>query len=368
VRVKSEMGENLMTDKDVWIFGSGGFARRLHKDLSSAGVNVKGFLTSRSGQTSGDITSLDEVKDFSSPVYLGVFNHYDEPVEIESELLRRGFKTIIAPAQYFASPLAKEPNVYYLTGNREHLPSKEDIGRVSAMLADDESRLVLKGLTDYQRGGRMGSIKRSALANRQYLGTTLPEKYSDRWLTQELRWIDVGAFDGDTLRLLQDCRREAFAQDEFICIEPDTINFEKLREWTVKNRVKTVSLNVAAGSSDGWLQFESHGLLSSRATSDSYQSSNRDNLVPQVRLDTICGSWQPTHIKMDIEGAEMGALEGGITTIIKTRPRLAISLYHRPLDPIQIPNYLSERLSDYSWHIRCYGAHGYDTILYGIPN
>ena len=75
----------------------------------------------------------------------------------------------------------------------------------------------------------------------------------------------------------------------------------------------------------------------------------------------------PTHIKMDIEGAEMGALTGGAYTLIKHRPKLAISLYHRHRDIVEIPLYLMKLLPNYNWFIRCYGAHGYDTILYGIP-
>ena len=40
---------------------------------------------------------------------------------------------------------------------------------------------------------------------------------------------------------------------------------------------------------------------------------------------------------MDIEGSEMQALEGGIETVRRFRPRLAISLEHRPSDPDRIP-------------------------------
>lgn len=45
-------------------------------------------------------------------------------------------------------------------------------------------------------------------------------------------------------------------------------------------------------------------------------------------------------IKMDIEGAEMAALEGASQVISKFKPRLAISAYHKPEDLWEIPHKL----------------------------
>ncbi len=42
-------------------------------------------------------------------------------------------------------------------------------------------------------------------------------------------------------------------------------------------------------------------------------------------------------IKMDIEGSELGALRGAESTIRRWRPKLGISLYHRPEDFFSIP-------------------------------
>lgn len=73
-------------------------------------------------------------------------------------------------------------------------------------------------------------------------------------------------------------------------------------------------------------------------------------------------------IKMDIEGAETKALEGGIETIKRDRPQLAISIYHSISDFVNIPLYLHEELTNYTFHIGHYSPCTSETVLYAIPN
>ena len=69
------------------------------------------------------------------------------------------------------------------------------------------------------------------------------------------------------------------------------------------------------------------------------------------------------YIKMDIEGSELQALKGAEKTISTNRPYLAICLYHRKNDLLNIPNYLMSICDNYNWYLRG-GCH---TILWGIP-
>lgn len=71
-------------------------------------------------------------------------------------------------------------------------------------------------------------------------------------------------------------------------------------------------------------------------------------------------------VKMDIEGAELMALRGGEQTLRRWRPKLAISLYHRPEDFFAIPLWLDGLGLGYRFHLDHYSIHQEETVLYGI--
>ena len=73
-------------------------------------------------------------------------------------------------------------------------------------------------------------------------------------------------------------------------------------------------------------------------------------------------------IKMDIEGAELKALKGAEKTLINYRPRLAISVYHRQDDLIDIPTYIKELDLGYEFFLDHFTIYGEETVLFAQPN
>jgi len=69
-------------------------------------------------------------------------------------------------------------------------------------------------------------------------------------------------------------------------------------------------------------------------------------------------------IKMDIEGAELKALKGAEETIRRFRPKLAISVYHREDDLIEIPKYLNSLELAYEFYLDHFTIYGEETILF----
>lgn len=86
-----------------------------------------------------------------------------------------------------------------------------------------------------------------------------------------------------------------------------------------------------------------------------------------VRLDDVVGDEVVGFIKMDVESAECDALEGAQRTIVRDKPLLAISVYHRSGDQLAIMDYLHSLVSEYRFWLRHYGDFpelNDETVLY----
>ena len=72
----------------------------------------------------------------------------------------------------------------------------------------------------------------------------------------------------------------------------------------------------------------------------------------------------PDFIKLDIEGAELDALKGAGKSIRRHRPKLAVSLYHKPNDLFEIVLYIKENFPFYECYLDHYTIHMEETVLY----
>ncbi len=61
-------------------------------------------------------------------------------------------------------------------------------------------------------------------------------------------------------------------------------------------------------------------------------------------------------IKMDIEGSEMEALRGAEKLIRSRKPSLAVCVYHKENDIVDIPLYLKSLVPEYKLYL-CGGSH-----------
>ena len=85
-----------------------------------------------------------------------------------------------------------------------------------------------------------------------------------------------------------------------------------------------------------------------------------DSLVADGAIDCV------DFIKMDIEGSELQALIGAESSIRRWRPKLAISLYHRPDDFFSIPLWIDALGCGYRLFLEHYSIHHEETVLYAI--
>ena len=83
-----------------------------------------------------------------------------------------------------------------------------------------------------------------------------------------------------------------------------------------------------------------------------------DSLVIEKEIEKI------DYIKLDVEGAELSSLKGAMGSIRLFKPKLGVSLYHKPNDIFEIPIFLNENFPDYQMYINHYTIHNEETVLY----
>jgi FkbM family methyltransferase len=103
----------------------------------------------------------------------------------------------------------------------------------------------------------------------------------------------------------------------------------------------------------------------------SFESTGADeHVVKTIAIDDLARDRKLERldfIKMDIEGAELDALAGAAESIRRFRPKLAISVYHRPTDLTAIPRFIDGLGVDYDMYLGHYTMHAEETVLFARP-
>lgn len=91
--------------------------------------------------------------------------------------------------------------------------------------------------------------------------------------------------------------------------------------------------------------------------------------VPTVTIDEMMvrnGVPRLDFVKLDVEGSELSALRGAESSIRRWRPKLAISIYHRPEDFFAIPIWIDALGVGYRLFLEHYSIHQEETVLYAM--
>lgn len=175
-------------------------------------------------------------------------------------------------------------------------------------------------------------------------------------------FIDCGAFDGETSLIF--AKKYPDFRHSYL-FEPDSEN-RKLCEKNILQAGLNDKMTIIPKGL--WSKTDNLPCYSHRSSSSFVRSSvGSGSTVPVTSLDETLGDEKVTFIKMDIEGAELEALRGAKNIIRREKPRLAISVYHKPEDIVELPDLILSCNPDYKFYIRHYSYTSYDTVLYAIP-
>jgi len=175
-------------------------------------------------------------------------------------------------------------------------------------------------------------------------------------------FVDCGAYDGNTaLQFVTWCGEKQY--NKIWCLEPDNITMNKLKNTLAGMRDCSV---LPYGASDEAKEVSFITTGGERSKISGISDVPGVNTIKTRALDDLLQGERVTFIKMDIEGEEYNALVGAKEIIATQKPRLAISVYHRPDDIIKIPALLLELVPEYKFCIRHYSILSNETILYAF--
>lgn len=336
--------------KNVCIFGVGNLGRNLPVELQQLGISVNFFCDNDKNKVGRvydsipciSVEELDRIKD--NTVVIIATRYYKE---IYQQLRQLGFKNL---ERIFSNKF--QVDSYFENNNIDYIVAK--IFSVIDILADEESvRVYTRIIEEWCRNEYSCGQIDDIYSLNQYFDNNIIQ------LEENEIFVDCGAYNGDTLDALVEETNGVF-QKAYL-FELSSINY-KILENRLKERYADLNSKIVAVNS---------GV--SNITSDIFYCeddegstlSSSGNVKGQVvGLSEYFTGKNVTFIKMDIEGAELAALEGAEQLIKRCNPKLAICLYHKPQDLWEIPLFIKELVPNYKIYIRHYTDLLNETVCY----
>ena len=157
--------------------------------------------------------------------------------------------------------------------------------------------------------------------------------------------VDAGAYRGDTATELLTLAPNV---KKIIAIEPDDHSFVRLVRYAEEeHRAQIIPYKGAAWSDSAVLSFLGKGNRGSHA-----KMKGEVRTVSGIPIDELCADETIDYIKFDVEGAEAQALAGAKNTILRDRPAILLSLYHKAEDLFALPLQLKALCPDYDFYLR----------------
>jgi len=346
----------------ILIYGTGLVAQDVWRVLTSKGIPISCFIDYRTREnpflagvpiSPPDSPSIKERA--QTFIILAIHNREVNMPPLISRLKGLGytqFITMIDLYDHFADELGRR---YWLTERTFYTDYEQEIESTANMFSDQTSRDLFESILHFRITGEYDLLPEPDITH-QYFPSDLPP-----W-KKPLRLIDCGAFDGDTIKSILSLH---IPIEALAAYEPDELNFRELVKTVCENHVLNAMLwPCAVYSTTKRLRF-------STGQGEASLLSNRgEEIIQCVSLDESAPFFNPTLIKMDIEGAEIEALHGAENIIAKFQPGLAISIYHAPEHLWEIPMLILEFANkhdlQYNYYLRTHAFNSFETVFYAI--
>ncbi len=341
--------KKITVGKKVFLFGAGYWGQKIWENIDNyaSSWDVAGFLDndiSKQNQKIGRLTVF-------SPAILNDYT-LDEVVvliccmttaEISRQLYSMGVKN------YYSVHHLSLPSELRTTCQQDNIDN-QDVEWLLNRVEDERSREVVRSIVEKRKTGFFDYTDLRENGSEYFIDDFFDKE------NQEV-FVDGGAYDGDTIEEFIEWTKNNYKK--IYSFEPQKDKAEIIRNklWRYDGKVELFEKGLYDSATE--IAFcDGNEVLSGKIGEEGASSK-----VHTIDIDSVVYE-KVTFIKMDIEGAELKALEGAIQTIQKNKPKLAICIYHKPEDMWQIPRYIDSLVPEYKFYIRHFGMRYAGTILY----
>ena len=346
------------------IYGAGNLGRRMLHGLRANGSDALAFVDRNPASWTRDIEGVpvlgpeEAVRRYGSDaVFVIAVWNYLAPGglhAIQTQLAGLGCRSVV-PFVWLSWKYPSEFLPNYLWDLPAHiLEAGDDVRRAFSLFEGRRSQDEFLRQLEFRLTGDFGCLQAPNGEPAYFpprLFRPLPYEY----------FVDCGAYTGDTLQGFA-----AWTGGHFrgaLALEADPANFARLEhtigaDERLRGRVRPLAKAVFRES--GTLRFAASG-IGNAAISDA-----GDVEVECAALDDLLDGESPTYIKMDIEAAEMDALQGAAGVLRRARPSLAICAYHLQDHLWRVPLRIREMLPDARLAMRLHCTDGFDLVCYAI--
>lgn len=190
-------------------------------------------------------------------------------------------------------------------------------------------------------------------------------------LKQDEDFLDVGAFNGDTIEKFLNTTNKTFSS--IYALEMSKKNFKELKKY-IETKYGSVKHKIEMINCDAWDEKtittcgdeSDHSGISCSINKGkrSFLSSEEIEDVQLDMIDNILKDRKISFIKMDIEGAEVKAIKGAKECIRINSPKMAICIYHNLSDYWEVPLAIKNTNPNYNIAVRHHSNDNSGTVCY----